>query len=80
MLRLILSRGLTITAIGLLIGLPLAWGLARFMANMFFGVSATDELTFGGITVLMCLITFLACYLPARRAMQVDPIIALRYE
>lgn len=79
-LRPILNRGLIMTAIGLLIGLPAAWALARFMAGMFFGVSATDLTTFGGITFLMCLITVLACYVPARRAMQVDPIIALRYE
>ena len=79
-LRLILRRGLIIATMGLSIGLPIAWALAQFMTSMFFGVSPTDFATFGGITLLMSLITLLACYLPARRAMQVDPIIALRYE
>jgi putative ABC transport system permease protein len=79
-LRLILSHGLNITTVGLVLGLPAAWILARFMAGIFFGVSATDLTTFGGTTFLMCLITLLACYIPARRAMRVDPIIALRCE
>ena len=79
-LRLILSRGLMITGVGLLIGLPVSWFMARFLAGVIFGVSATDLATFGGITFLMCFITLIACYIPARRAMQLDPIIALRYE
>jgi putative ABC transport system permease protein len=79
-LRLVLTRGLIITAIGLLLGLPAAWGLARLLAGIFFGVSATDFTTFGGITFLMASITLLACYVPARRAMRVDPIIALRHD
>jgi len=79
-LRLVLTRGLIITAIGLLIGLPASWVLARLLAGIFFGVSASDFTTFSGIALLMCCVTLLACYLPSRRAMQVDPIIALRYE
>ncbi len=79
-LHLVLRRGVTMTLIGLLIGVPAAWVLARALAGLVFGVSATDLVTFSGITVLMCAITLLACYLPARRAMRVDPMIALRHE
>lgn len=77
---LVLSRGAAMTLIGLIIGLPTAFFLARFLAGLFFGVSATDLATFSGITLLMCLVTLLACYIPARRAMRVDPIVALRHE
>jgi ABC-type antimicrobial peptide transport system permease subunit len=79
-LRLIMSRGIMITSFGLLIGLPLAWGLAQLMASLLYGVSAGDLVTFAGITLLMCAITSVACYVPTRKAMSVDPIIALRYE
>jgi putative ABC transport system permease protein len=79
-LRLIMSRGIMITSVGLFIGLPLAWGLAQLMASLIYGVSSSDMTTFGGITVLMCAITLLACYMPTRKAMSVDPIIALRHE
>jgi putative ABC transport system permease protein len=79
-LRLIMSRGMTIISIGLLVGLPLAWGLAQLMASLIYGVSAGDVTTFAGIAALMGAITLFACYIPTRKAMSVDPIIALRYE
>ena len=79
-LQLVLRRGLILTLVGLLIGLPIAFGVAQLLASIIYGVSAADLVTFGGIGALMCIITFLACYIPARRAMQVDPMIALRYE
>jgi putative ABC transport system permease protein len=79
-LRLIFRRGIVITSFGLLIGLPISWGLAQLMASLIYGVSASDVTTFLGITVLMCAITLFACYVPTRKAMSVDPIIALRYE
>jgi putative ABC transport system permease protein len=79
-LRLIMSRGILITSVGLLIGLPLAWGLAQLMASLIYGVSAGDVTTFALITLLMAGITLVACYVPTRKAMSVDPIIALRYE
>ncbi len=79
-LRLVLRRGLILTFVGLIIGLPIAFGVAQLMSNIIYGVSAADLVTFGGIGALMCIITSLACYIPARRAMQVDPMIALRYE
>jgi putative ABC transport system permease protein len=79
-LRLVLSRGVIMTSLGLLIGLPLAWVLAQLMASLIYGVSAGDVTTFASITLLMCVITALACYVPARKAISVDPIVALRYE
>jgi putative ABC transport system permease protein len=79
-LQLVLRRGLTLTFVGLLIGLPIAFGVAQLLSSIIYGVSAADLVTFGGIAALLGIITFLACYIPARRAMQVDPMIALRYE
>ncbi len=79
-LGLVLTRGIVMTFTGLLIGTPVSWVLAQFLAGLFFGVSSSDLATFSGITVLMCAITLLACYIPARRAMTVDPIVALRHE
>ena len=79
-LRLIMGRGILITSVGLLIGLPLAWGLAQLMASLIYGVSSGDVTTFAVITLLMGAITLVACYAPTRKAMSVDPIIALRYE
>jgi putative ABC transport system permease protein len=79
-LRMVFGRGLMLTGIGLGIGLPLAVGLAQLLSNLIYGVSSADFATFGGVTVLMSAITLLACYLPTRRATQVDPMEALRYE
>jgi putative ABC transport system permease protein len=79
-LRLVLRRGVALSAIGLGIGLPISLALARLLESLLFGVSATDLLTFGGITALLTAIALLSCYLPARRATQVDPLVALRYE
>jgi putative ABC transport system permease protein len=79
-MRLVLTRGVMLTSIGLLIGLPLSIALAQLVAGIIFGVSAGDLTTFVGVTLLLCAITMLACYIPARRAMSVDPIVALRYE
>jgi len=79
-LKLVMFRGVMITAIGLLIGLPSAWVLAQLMAGLIYGVSTSDLPTFGVITVVMSAITLLACYMPTRKAMSVDPIVALRHE
>ncbi|HXZ12075.1 MAG TPA: FtsX-like permease family protein [Candidatus Sulfotelmatobacter sp.] len=79
-LRLILGEGLRLAAGGLALGFLGAMGLTRFLSSQLFGVSATDPATFAGVAALLCAVVLLASYLPARRAMRVDPIVALRYE
>jgi putative ABC transport system permease protein len=76
----VFRRGMTVTAAGLIVGMPLAYALARLMASLIYGVTSTDVLTFVGIPLALIGAAALAIYIPARRAMQIDPIIALRYE
>ena len=75
-----LRPGMMLTFAGLAIGLVGAAILTRWMASLLFGVSPTDALTFLGVPVILGIVALAACYIPARRAMQVDPIVALRYE
>ena len=79
-LQLILGQGVRLTLLGVAIGLIFAWALTRLLVNLLFGVSATDPATFVSISLLLLSIALLACLLPARRALAVDPMVALRYE
>jgi predicted permease len=79
-LRLVVTNGLRMTFTGLGLGILAAAGLTRLLVGFLYGVKSTDPFTFGAVTVLLCCVAFLACYVPARRASRVDPIVALRYE
>jgi predicted permease len=79
-LRMILSQGLRTIFIGVAIGIAGSLALTRTMESLLFGVTATDPLTFVGVTLLLIGAALLACYVPARRATRVDPLVALRYE
>jgi predicted permease len=76
----VLGQGAGLTALGLTIGLVTALGVTRMMRSVLYGVQTTDALTFGSVSVLLVGIALLACYVPARRATRVDPMIALRYD
>jgi len=79
-LRLVLGQGLRLTLTGLGIGLAVSVALTRFLRGQLFGITTTDPLTYAGVGVLLCLVTLVACYIPAQRATKVDPNVALRYE
>ena len=78
--RMVLGEGLRVALLGVVVGIVAALGLTRLLTQMIFGVRTVDPLTFAGVAILLTFVAMVACYIPARRAMRVDPIVALRYE
>jgi putative ABC transport system permease protein len=79
-LLLIIKEGAKFSFVGLALGVAGAFGGTRLLASQLYGVSATDPITYAAVAIVMTLVTLLACYIPARRAMRIDPLVALRYE
>ena len=80
MLKLVVRQGMLLAGIGLGIGLAASFGLNRLLANLLFGVKATDPITYVAVAMILVSVALLATYIPARRAMKIDPLVALRYE
>ncbi len=79
-LKLVIGQGMILAVVGIGLGVAASLALTRLLSSLLFGVSTTDPLTFISLSVLLGGVTLLASYLPARRAMKVDPLVALRYE
>ena len=79
-LRWVMVEGAQMAVVGVVIGVVAAFGLTRLMAGLLYGVSAVDPLTFGAVAGMLLLVALVACYIPAWRAMRVDPIVVLRHE
>jgi putative ABC transport system permease protein len=79
-LKLVIRQGMTLALMGVLVGLAASFALTRVMKSLLFGLSATDPLTFSVVALLLMCVASLACFVPARRATRVDPLVALRHE
>jgi putative ABC transport system permease protein len=79
-LGMILSQGLKLSILGIVAGLLISFGFTRVLGTFLFHVGSADPTTFAGVALLLVTVAFAACYIPARRAMRVDPMVALRYE
>ena len=79
-MRLIMGQGARVAVIGVAVGIVAGLALTQLMRSLLFGVNAADPLTFAGVATLLTVVAVAACYIPARRAMRTDPIVALRYE
>jgi predicted permease len=79
-MKLVLSQGMSLILIGLGVGLACSLASTRLLSSLLFGVTATDPLTFAAVIILLALVALAACYIPARQAVRIDPMIALRYE
>ncbi len=80
LLRLVVGQGILLVLIGAGIGIAGALGVTRFISSMLYGLDANDPGTFAAVAILLTLVALAACYIPSRRAMRVDPMVALRYE
>ena len=79
-LRLVIRQGMGLTLVGLILGVAVGGVVTRVLSDMLYGVSTRDPFVFVGAPLLLLLVAFLACYIPARRATRIDPLLALRYE
>jgi putative ABC transport system permease protein len=79
-LKMVVGQAMLMVIVGIVLGLAGAFALTRVMTSLLYGVSATDPLTFGGVSLVLAAIALFACLIPARRATRVDPMVALRYE